>query len=409
LNCLGELKCLSWRKIVTDYQNKIYYLKKDLHIIKKKILEGKLSKETDNKKTNAENKYLMFDDNSIIKSISKGIEYIKGQQNKCGSWEDIKLDVGKSTEWVTGYIGYALWDVFEDIGRLKIENLDFLHKAKNWLIQAEHKNGGWGFNEVSGVDADSTSNCIIFLFKIGGLEAIDINKILNIYIENLNLSGVGTYSTEEIKREKARNNINFSIPSLSNYSGWCSSDTQISAITIIALTKLQPNNKINKIIQNALGFIVNTQNSDGYWNSYWSNGKLLGTSCCVEALSITGKENKRITMALEWLSKQQSTKGGWNNGRGAKITGYDTALATMTLMNMFNKFQKEIKQGVKWLLKNQLADGSWKAFPFMTIPTPWDETQINTPKLLEAVADDNRIFTTATILKTLSKFYKLTY
>ena len=158
-----------------------------------------------------------------------------------------------------------------------------------------------------------------------------------------------------------------------------------------------------------MDFIRQTQSSEGYWNSYWSNGKLLGTYYCVEALSLLGVDGNRISKALEWLSKQQTKEGGWNNGVEEQITSYDTSLALISLMVQFEKYKTQIKKGIEWLVKNQLNDGSWEAFPFMTIPAPWDETQINTPKILKAVADDNRIFTTATVLKSLSKFYKLTY
>lgn len=408
LTCLGNLRCLSWRKIVSDHLIKANELKKDLKKIKEEILSGRGNKKDDILNIAKTKNISELSKNSLLNSLQSGINYVKSQQKNEGYWEDIKLDVGNSTEWVTGYVGYALMETIENIGKPPKNELEFLDKAKNWLLKNEHKNGGWGFNSVSGVDVDSTSNCVLFLKKIGGITSININKIKNIYFENLNEKGIGTYSIKEIKREKENNNVNFSLP-LSGYAGWCSSDTQISAITIISVIKLGLFDEKNIIIRGALDFIKQTQSSEGYWNSYWSNGKLLGTNYCVEALSLLGVEGNRISKALEWLSKQQTMYGGWNNGDEEQITSYDTSLALISLMMQFEKYKPQIMKGIEWLIKNQLSDGSWRAFPFMTIPAPWDETQINTPEILKAVADDNRIFTTATVLKSLSKFFKLAY
>ena len=275
------------------------------------------------------------------------------------------------------------------------------------LIDAQHPNGGWGFNKESGSDADSTSNVLIFLNKINAIKKRDIDKAIKILKENQNNDGgIGTYSTKEILREQEKLNVNFSAP-VEVYSGWISSDTQITAISVLAMLNLGIR-KDSGIIKNAISFLITKQQNKGYWNAYWSNGKTLGTSQCIQTLNRFENYNEYVDKALFWFINTQSIDGGWSDQSSQVLTPYDTALALGSIMVKENiKNLKPIKKGIKWLLSNQLEDGSWESFPIMTIPKPWEENQMDNPIERPATKDTNRIFTTATVLKSLSRYYEL--
>ena len=119
---------------------------------------------------------------------------------------------------------------------------------------------------------------------MGLLNKKDIERNIKILEENQNDDGgIGTFSFSKIRAEIENKNYNFPVFEIDKYKGWCSSDTQVSSISMLALLKCGISPK-SKIIRKIIDFIIKKQHMDGFWNAYWSNGKMLGTTFCINAL-----------------------------------------------------------------------------------------------------------------------------
>ncbi|MBO8132193.1 MAG: hypothetical protein H0Z29_11930 [Candidatus Marinimicrobia bacterium] len=404
LEVLGDYKFLSWRRIIHDYMDRCTILRDDIINIKRKVRRGGGSKTPmgagSMSKVVVKTSGGRLAKEVIEESVKHSIEFLLKLQGQKGFWEDFLLDVGYSTEWVTGYVGNSLISamVFNESIR------DKLKLASRALIGAQHPIGGWGFNEDSGVDADSTSNVVIFLRRMGKLVGEQAVKVLK---ENQNGDGgFGTYSIKEILREQEKLNINFSAP-IELYGGWTSSDIQITAIAIQALLAIGLERE-SEVMRRGVSFIIGKQHSEGYWDAYWTEGKILGTSFCVQTLNKFCKCGRYIKRALLWLIDIQSEEGGWSNQVTPVLNPYDTALALLAFMVKGSGIDcsKSIKEGIEWLIANQLEDGSWESSPIMVIPRPWEKNQPNRQYKMPAIRDDKRIFTTATVLRALLGYCK---
>jgi len=402
LSVLQDLSFLTWRKIILDYRKKCIDLKRDLALIKNRILKGKTYGSKENLLPPPKKIKLRSGDNNVLLSaILDSFKFLKSNQKTEGFWEDLHLDVGTSTEWATGYVGLSMVKACQILK----EDTDFLSQAAMWLVKKQHQHGGWGFNENSGADADSTSTCLLFLQAISPPSINVIQNGIQLLLENQNSDGgFSTYSFEEIKREKEVLNSHFAGP-LDIYKGWCSSDTEVTSISVLALLQTTFFTE-SKILDRAIDFLIKKQQPEGFWYSYWSNGKLLGTYYSALTLKQFNPGEAALEKAVHWLYKNQLSDGGWCNGFRKISTPYDTALAVSTLLLFEDrKVRNHIKLAIEWLLKNQRIDGSWESFPFLTIPKPWDENQLDSPNLLPATRDHNRLFTTANVLQALIKYY----
>ena len=68
-------------------------------------------------------------------------------------------------------------------------------------------------------------------------------------------------------------------------------------------------------------------------------------------------------------------------------------------------FGGKIETGIKRLLDLQQSDGSWETYPILRFPLPSNLEPWNDSKgWREETKDQNRVFTTATCLQTLSQY-----
>tara|TARA_Y100001934_G_scaffold281858_1_gene393109 strand:+ start:64 stop:2094 length:2031 start_codon:yes stop_codon:yes gene_type:complete len=67
--------------------------------------------------------------------VKRGLDYVKAQQEDDGSWYG---------RWGVNYI-YGTWQVLRGMRALKLNmKEDWLQRGKDWLIQAQNEDGGWG-------------------------------------------------------------------------------------------------------------------------------------------------------------------------------------------------------------------------------------------------------------------------
>jgi squalene-hopene/tetraprenyl-beta-curcumene cyclase len=274
-------------------------------------------------------------------------------------------------------------------------------------LEQQHENGGWGFHHKGGVDADSTSSCMMFLMNEGMLTDSELKRNSDILLNSQNPDGgIGTYSARSIEFEIQKKNQLFAGLPIERYKGWCSSDTYVSAMVVLALLKCDVARDL-PALEHIIRFIQRKQLASGCWNAYWSNGKMIATSYCIEALTRASHAQPTVERGVKWLLAGQTPEGAWTDGVAETSTPYDTALAIKALLSLpmsGDDVGSAVKQGIQWLVAHQREDGSWESYPFMTAPRPWDDEQLDNHKILPAAKDENRLFATATVVSALAAY-----
>lgn len=86
-------------------------------------------------------------------AIERAAGYLREMQHEDGHWSDYELPVGASDQWVTAFAGSAMAPVDREAAE----------RAADWLLTRRTYAAGWGFNGITGPDADSTAFAIDLL------------------------------------------------------------------------------------------------------------------------------------------------------------------------------------------------------------------------------------------------------
>jgi hypothetical protein len=97
--------------------------------------------------------------------LDRAADYLLGLQQPDGSWSDYALPVGAATQWVTAFTGWslALWSRSAGAPGIRARARAAATRAATWLTEHRAYPAGWGYNERTGVDADSTGLAIRLL------------------------------------------------------------------------------------------------------------------------------------------------------------------------------------------------------------------------------------------------------
>lgn len=96
-------------------------------------------------------------------AIALAVRYLSSIRDEDGSWSDFRLPVGRSTEWVTAFVGLGL----ASVERYTSEAHAQAHSAAWWLVERRAYDAGWGYNGTTGADADSTGFALRLLAALG--------------------------------------------------------------------------------------------------------------------------------------------------------------------------------------------------------------------------------------------------
>jgi squalene cyclase len=344
------------------------------------------------------NKTLNIDNEKLVSSLENAYDYIRVNRNSDGQWSDFLTLAGESVYWVSGYIGYAL------SGYMMFRREDWIKSTENYLLKHQQQNGGWGYGPGVPADADSTAWCLLFLSKMTAENQDSIKRGINFLKIHQNLID-GGFRTYAIPRHVARfMMINEDI----SFDGWSSSHMCVTGVAVQAAYELDTDQSNIE----GIDCIKKNQTSKGYWNSYWWNDNLYATINCMKALEYRiGTDNEAdvcISKAHDWILSKQFADGGWTNSEGGESLPFSTALALRGLLIHPENVLENIRNGVQWILNNQLADGSWDSNHKLRIPhpstiDPWNQTYWKVGgKAINAVIEDHRrLYTTATVFKTL--------
>ncbi|MEK6221866.1 MAG: hypothetical protein N2D54_06425, partial [Chloroflexota bacterium] len=200
-------------------------------------------------------------------------------------------------------------------------------------------------------------------------------------------------------------------PSAEFLKGWTSSHACVTAAAA-GLIKFKKHISI-------FDYLIKKQSTGGNWVSYWWMDNEYATALAVEGLAkgLPANQNTRaIQKAVDWILSRMNNYGTVLTNLHPNGSPFGTALAIKILMAAPNQSQVEgiITLAVNWLLKNQFEDGAWEASASLRIPPPglidvesFEGWEIRNDIDAGTIKMDNRkIMTTATVFEALSAIDK---
>ena len=302
---------------------------------------------------------------SLESAIRRGLRFMLANQLEDGYWSDWQLPPGASRMWTTAYVGYRLSSVPEPLSNLARLSLS---RAAAWLAGVEFAEGGWGYNEEVGPDADSTALAILFLSLQGvPVRGRSYKRLRGFQGDD---GGFATYTYEQ------------------SFGAWVTSHPDVTALAVPAL--LTRYGRIEKFITRAENYAIARIMPDGLWNSYWWNTPLYATEANLSWLA-------RIKGSVPAATTRQTLL------RIRPGNVFETALLVLSLLHLTCPPKHPVIVGwTNSLLDAQLSDSSWPSEPALRLPArdcyqPWAAREP-----APVFADPRRVFTSATVIAALS-------
>jgi hypothetical protein len=333
--------------------------------------------------------------------IERAVDFLTVQRKSSGWWNDFTTLAGYSDEWVTGYIATALaGTLFPEISKIASEAWGLLRRRRPW-------SKGWGYNRKVPKDTDSTIWCLHLAEATGNMHSRRAARAYKYLARAIHWNGgLSTYPSSVPIR------LFTGLMRNTSFEGWCSPHPCVSA----AFCNLKYAKKTDLVI----GYLRATQKPEGNWRAYWWCDDEYPTSLAVSALITHGvpEDQNMIQKAAEWNALRITSGGYVPNTDFPRGSPFATALALRILMSCnqgISFISNNAIQIAEWLMENQLNDGSWTSSARLRIPPPgimnpedlknWSYTALGGGSIR---LDQNRLFTTATVVNTLN-MYRLSY
>ncbi len=304
----------------------------------------------------------------LKRALALSLEYILSRQSHDGSWTDWDLPPGQSSIWTTAFVGCKLTSLSGSLRERASVSTDL---GSQWLKERMFPDGGWGYNEEVGSDADSTSLAIQFLSSEG--RSIPQGCYARLQSFQCADGGFSTYRDQ---------------PDLGS---WAVSHADVTPSAVLAMmTKGDPD---SETVDRGLQFVLNHRTSAGIWQSFWWNSFLYSTERSLSLLHAMGMNiDLRVTQETLLHTRPQHP--------------FDSALLVSSLLWLpGNPQDQELADLVDELIQNQKSDGSWESGPMLRVTRRdcFETWKLGDPDKL--FRDQNHLFTTATVIDALSKVY----
>jgi hypothetical protein len=230
-------------------------------------------------------------------------------------------------------------------------------------MDAEERQGVWGYMAYAPVDADDTA-FVIRTYRLLGRQAA-ADSLLRFYDKEAKafttFDGQGTAAMVYE-------------PSVAGNFG-LHPEVNANIFTLLAETTL------SSLINEEL--IIRAQTSQGWWRSYFYPGRYYATYMSLALLGQTGRGEAARRKGIAFLQTSQNSDGSWGGV-------YDTSLA-LNALAACGVFDDAFRRGIAWLAGQQKPDGSWR-----DEDTPlWEYTYSDDPKVVWRAFDTDGIVTTS--------------
>lgn len=314
----------------------------------------------------------------LTAAIRKAIDFLLSNQQQSGWWKDYYLSPGTSDEWATAYVGCHL-------ARLKDPKIsEALDRAWKILKTRYRKNEGWAYNDLIPADADSTIWTWLFVHTAGFANEFPGTDFDMLKTYTAADGGITSYLPNGPTGRNSKKTDQH------HFNGW-----QIPHYCVTAAYALAGE-------QSAIDYLLKHQNPEGYWYSYWWGGPEYATALTIEALFKKDAKNYNevILRSVNWAidTAQEELDNQVPN---------DFKIALLLKIILWSPHQKKhhsfIRTIVNHLLKAQQPLGSWNPSAEMRHPFPDNRNHEKGENIL-VVTDQNKNFTTVTILDALNKY-----
>ena len=307
---------------------------------------------------------------SLEHALGSSLDYLMSRQQSDGSWIDWNLPPGQSSVWTTAFVGSRLTSL---PSKVKKRASISTRLASDWLNERIFLDGGWGYTEEVGSDADSTALAILFLT----FEGKNIREASYACLQSFQCAdgGFATFRGQ---------------PGLGS---WGSSHTDVTPSAVLAMMTQHGTEK--EAVDRGIEYIRKHKTSGGIWQSFWWTSFLYSTE---GALSLLKAADLDIDLSATRTTLLQTRPQH----------PFESALLISGLLLLPDTVPDEaIWLLVDELLEGQECDGSWRSGPMLRVTrrdclAPWKPGD---PDPL--FGDQNHLFTTATVVDAISKVYRL--
>jgi hypothetical protein len=279
-------------------------------------------------------------------------------------WEDFASTAGSSSEWVTGFVLWALGG--------KDDN-PAVAAATRALIARQREDGSWGYSPKVPGDADSTAWALIGLGA--GLDVEHRTAGASFLLDQQ--VGGGGFRTYGSGAPRA---LVPWAPRDRHFRGWTSPHTCVTAVVVRSLVEAGTS-PCSPAIAAGARYLASRQQPEGLWPSYWWSGLTYTSYHALCSLRRCGALSKgQLKRAVGEVLRRQQPQGGWawDGSENGRPGAFETAFALMLLDFSFaspaaaNGLEDAIERGAGWLCHNQSSDGKWRAEPILRVPLPSD-------------------------------------
>jgi len=326
-------------------------------------------------------------------AIDAAAGFLMAHRTRGALWLEFPRILEGTDEWASAYIGLVLASA--PGGKYRAA----AHETWNRLCEHRGADDGWGYNGGLPQDADSTLWALRLARALNEQHADrarSATRVLERHV--LSTGGVATY---ELVAEPGLRGVMGS----ADLGGMYVAHVCVSA-AVAALDGFG---------ERMLPFLVGRQEDDGRWRGYWWSDDEYTTALAVGALA--GREDPACTAAArrarEWAANRFDRSGAvWSRTLGASsafATGLCAEVLLLTADGARGGTDHETNSGatlsnaLAWLLDAQLDDGSWAASALMRMPSTDAVDGDERPASTTVSVDDRALFTTATVVRTLTR------
>ncbi|MEU4065739.1 hypothetical protein AB0F25_25515 [Streptomyces wedmorensis] len=295
----------------------------------------------------------------VAAAVKRGLRWLTGAQQD-GHWIDYTLPVGTADAWVTAYVLTQLSGIpaayRDEPGHAAAD------AALAWLRAARTPDGGWGYNRTCDDDADSTGLAVQALRSHGLPVPPDALDLLRRCRHTG--GGIATYPP-------------YSTPG----AAWSTPIGDVTPTAVDAIGEGQPQ---------AAAWLLGQRSENGLWRPYWWLTPLYPTASALDLLAgLSNPYTRGQTLDPTREAMRRYVPDG----------AFETALLLRCRLALRIK---DTHEPLKRLLDRQNHDGSWPASAYLRLTTPTVYEPWNTVDAGTVYLDQQRILTTATVIKALA-------